>query len=178
MEVAYRKGILTQDSDLRRLLQLMLLRGIPYRAAKILEKELADARLHQDAQAYELLGTSWILARELPKAEQPLARAAELSPKGDLYVRLAQIQLLQEDWNGAESTLRKALAKGGLGDPSTVQLLLGIAYYNERKLQEARSWFALAQRSTAGATRQQAATWIDHIDREIINGPATSDTAG
>ena len=176
LELAHTKGLLTQDRDLRRLLQLMLAGGLPYRAAQVFEKELADERLKGDSEALELLGISWILARDPARAEAPLSRAAELAAKGDLYVRLAQIHLMQEEWNEAVDALQKGLAKGGLGDPGTAQLLLGIAYYNEHNLREARSWFAHAQQSTA--TRQQAETWLEHIDRELGGGHASDDAAG
>jgi hypothetical protein len=165
LEIAYRKGLLTDDRDARRLLQFMLARGIPFRAAQIFEKELAEERFKGDAEALELLSIGWILAREPSKALEPLSRAAELAATGELYVHLAQIHLLEEEWEDAVAVLRKALAKGGLTDPGTVQLMLGIAYYNEQQLQEARSWFTQAQGS--GATRKQAETWLAHVDREI-----------
>lgn len=176
LEIAYRKGILTDDRDLRRLLQLMLARGIPFRAATIFEKEIAANRFQEDAEALELFSISWILAREPAKALEPLARAAEVAKTGELYVHLAQIHLLDERWEDAVAVLRKALAKGGLTDPGTAQLMIGIAYYNEQRLQEARSWFAQAQRS--GATRQQAETWLQHVDREIETRRSTLGTGG
>lgn len=176
LELAHRKGLLRDDRDLRRLLQLTIYRGIPHRAAQILEQELAASRVHEDADAYELLSMSWILAREVAKAEGPLARAAQLAEKGDLYVRLAQVHLMQEQWREAANALREALAKGGLEDPGSAQLLLGVAYYNEKKLTEARAWFARAQES--GATRKQAETWLDQVDREIAARGSHAATSG
>jgi tetratricopeptide (TPR) repeat protein len=176
LELAYRKGLLSDDRDLLRLLQYMMARGIPYRAAKLFEKEMSAERFQANREALEMLGISWILAREPARAEAPLARAAELSPNGELYVHLAQIHLLDEDWQKAAAVLRKALAKGGLSNPGTAQLMLGIAYYNEHQLQEARSWFAQAQRS--GATREQAENWIEHVDREIAASRSSLDTGG
>jgi tetratricopeptide (TPR) repeat protein len=174
LELAYQKGLLTEDRDLRRLLQLMLVRGIPHRAALILEKEMAEKHLQEDAEAFELLSNSWILAREVPKAEEPLARAAELARKGDLFLRLAQVHMMQEEWQEAAVALHEALAKGGLQDRGSVQLLLGIAYYNERKLQEARSWFARAHQSEG--TRKYAETWLEHIDQESQQTQVKSST--
>jgi tetratricopeptide (TPR) repeat protein len=165
MELAYRRGMLTDERDLIRLVQLNLLQGIPLRAAQVLEREMALRRIPESSEAFELLSGSWILAREIPKAEEPLARAAELATKGDLYVRLAQVHMMQEEWSEAAGALRKALDKGGLADPSNAELLLGIAYYNEREFQEARAWFARAQDSDS--LRAQAETWIEHIDREM-----------
>jgi len=164
LEIAHRSGLLTEDRDLRRLLQLTLARGIPHRAARIFETELAARHVREDAEALELLSISWILAREASRGEEPLARAAEVAAKGDLYVRLAQLHLLQEEWRDAAAALRNALAKGGLGDPATAQLLLGIAYYHEQRFQDARISFAHAQESPV--TREQAETWLEHIERE------------
>ena len=175
LELAYRKGILTEDGDLRRLAQLTLLRGIPHRAAQMLQKELAEEALAEDAEAFELLGMSWILAREAARAEAPLTRAAELATKGNVYVRLAQLHLMQEEWAEAAAALRNALAKGGLEDPASAQLLLGVACYNERKLEEARSWFARAHES--GGVRKQAETWIEQIDRELGTSPSAARAA-
>jgi hypothetical protein len=164
MELAYRKGLLTEDRDLIRLVQLNLLQGIPHRAATLLEEEMAAKRIQENSESFELLSGSWILAREVAKAEQPLARAAELAPKGDLYIRLAQVHMMQEEWGEASAALQSALTKGGLHDPANAELLLGISHYNEHQLQEARTWFARAYKS--GATREQAQTWLEHIDRE------------
>lgn len=165
MELAYRKGILTEDRDFIRLVQLNLLQGIPYRAARILETEIAAKRIQENAESFELLAGSWILAREIPKAAAPLARAAELAPKGELYVRLAQVHMMQDEWSLAAQALQSALQKGGLADPANAELLLGISYYNEKQLPEARNWFARAQKSNS--TRRQAQTWLEHVDREI-----------
>ena len=168
MEVAYRQGLITDDKDLRRLVQLMLFQQVPQRAANVIEAEFASGRLKQDAETLELLSSSWLMAREADKAEAPLARAAELAPKGELYVRLAQVQLVQEDYTKAAHSLRKALDKGGLADQGGVQLLLGITYFNENKLDEARVWFARAQASPV--TRKQAQSWLEHVDREREKG--------
>jgi tetratricopeptide (TPR) repeat protein len=175
LELANRKGLLTDDADLQRLVELTLFMEIPERAAGILEKEIAAGRIDEDAEALELLSTSWIMAREAPKAEEALARAAELSPHGNLYVRLAQVHLVQEEWELAATALRKALDKGGLA-PGSAELLLGITYYSDHKLHEARSWFARAQQS--GATREQASTWLEHIDREIQAERGDAQAAG
>jgi tetratricopeptide (TPR) repeat protein len=165
MELAYRRGILDSHEDLLRLVQLNLLQGIPLRAAAILEKEIAAKHIKETPESFELLSGSWILAREVDKAEEPLARAAELAPKGDLYVRLAQVHMMQEEWSDAADALRKAMSKGGLGDTANAELLLGISYYNEAQLGEARTWFARAQRSNA--TRKQAEVWLEHVDRQV-----------
>ena len=102
-----------------------------------------------------------------------LQKAAELSSKGALYVRLGQVRLLKEDYNGALTALKSGLAKGSLDDPGSVEMLIGITYYNSGKPGEARGWFEKSKRSEKA--RPTAEAWIKHIDEELAkqNGEST-----
>jgi tetratricopeptide (TPR) repeat protein len=172
LEIARRRGIVTEDRDLRRLAQLSQSEGMPLRAVRVLEEALAQEQVQPDAAVYELLGNSWILARDPQRAEEPLAKAAELSPEGDLYVRLAQVMLQNGQWEQAAGALHSAVVKGGLDDPSNAELLLGIAYYNADHLPEARTWFTRARQGHK--TRASADAWLEHIDRELQTNRSTS----
>src|SRR5262249_38939148 len=113
----------------------------------------------------EMLGNSWILAREADKAEPALLKAAQLSAKGVLYMRLGQVRLLKEDCDGAKSAFKSGLDKGGLDDPGQVEQLLGITYYNCGQVREARVWFEKSKRSEK--VRATSEAWIKHIDEEL-----------
>ena len=126
------QGLLTEDKELRRLARSYLYHDLPYPAAKVLEKGLEDGAIDADAEAYELLANSWIAAREYDRSLAPLQKAAELSDDGNLFVRLGQVHLQREEWSEAAEQLQQAIEKGGLEDPGNAELLLGIAYYNDR----------------------------------------------
>lgn len=138
------------------------------RAVKVLEAGLAKQWIHADVGAYQLLGNSWILAREPQKGEPALERAAQLSPRGDLYVRLAEVRLRNEEWAPAADALQEAVSKGGLDHPGVTQLLLGIAYYNTKHIDEARAAFLRARETEE--QRASAQAWLDHIDHELQAG--------
>ena len=93
-----------------------------------------------------------------------MREAAELSDDGNLFVRLGQVQMQQEEWETATALFQKAIAKGALDKPGNALLLLGISYYNDGSAERARSSFAKA--SEHDSTRKQASQWIDHMDRE------------
>lgn len=164
LQLAYHKGLLTDDSDLRRLADLMAFNNIPHRCATLLTAELEKKRITNDGKLQEKLSNCWIAARSYEKAVGPLRRAAEMQRSGDLYVRLGEVQVQREDFNGAIEALRRALETGNAKDPGNAQLLLGISYYNLKKPKEARSWFQRA----AGQSRhqKQAEGWIRAIDTE------------
>jgi tetratricopeptide (TPR) repeat protein len=104
----------------------------------------------------------WIASRDYDKAMPPLRKAAELHDNGDLYVRIAELSLRNEDWKGAVEALKRAFAKGNLRDPGSSQLLMGIALFSQQDTREARAAF---QKATGyPKVRSQAESWIRHID--------------
>ena len=117
MQLAHRKKLLDDDANVRKLASLLQSEDIPIRSVHVLEQGFEQKVLKEEATSYEMLGNSWILARESDKAEPALEKAAELSPEGDLYVRLGQVRLLKEDCDGAIAALKSGLAKGGVDDP-------------------------------------------------------------
>ncbi len=167
LQLAYTQDLLDQDGELRRLAQLLLFLDLPYRAALVMEKGLANEAVKNDVAAWEMLSNSWIAAREYEKSVEPLERAANLAEGGDLYVRLAQVHLQREKWAEAAVALRQALDKGKLQNPGDAQLLMGIAFYSQKQPKQAKTWFGRARKHDA--TRDEAEVWIKYIDRELAS---------
>ena len=162
-QIAYREGLLTQDKDLRRLVRSSLHHGTPFGAAQILRHELKAERIKRDPPALELLANSWVAAREYELSIPALRDAAKASADGNLFLRLAQVYMQRELWKEAIETLGGAIEKGGLKDPGNAQLLLGICYYNDQRVEQARSSFARAR--DYNSTREAADRWIAHLEQ-------------
>lgn len=173
MQLAYEQDFLETDRELRQLAQLYLFHSIPYRAARVLEKGLADGIVAEDVDVFAMLANSWLLAREYEAALSPLEKAAEMSPKGDLYARLGQVLLDREQWKAAAKALSAGLAKGGLTDRGTANLVLGMAYYYQQRAIQAKRYFSLALREEN--SRETASQWLLLIEREMA---ATADEGG
>ncbi len=165
LQLAHLQDLLTEDGELRRMAQLMLARDLPYPAAQVLQKSLEAKVIEPDANAFELLSTAWIQSRDFDKALEPLERAAELSTDGKLYIRLAQVHLQREEWDEAEAALREALDKGGLDNAGEPQLLMGITFYSQKRLDQALPWFARAR--AHADTREEAEIWVKHIKQQL-----------
>ena len=82
MQLAYGSGLVTEDAEFRRLADLLVFNGVPYRGAQVLEAGIEKKAVTVDDKLYEKLANCWIAAGELDKAIQPLQRAAELSGTG------------------------------------------------------------------------------------------------
>lgn len=176
-QVAYAQGLLVEDKELRRLARSYLFADLPYPAAKVLDKGLRDGIIEKDVEAYTMLANSWIASREYDRALEPLEKAAKLSDDGNLYARLGQVYLQREDWGEAASHLELALDRGGLDNPGSVLLLLGIASYNEGQSGKARRYFVQARDHEK--SRAAAEGWLTHLDNEAkSNAEAAGSSAG
>ena len=164
-QLAYSQGLLTKDKELRRLSQMYLFHDLPYRAGLVLQKAIEEEKVESDADAWELLGNSWLQAKEYDRALDPLTRAAEISETGDLFARLGRVYIQREDWDSAAEVLEQAVDKGDLEDEGNTRLLLGVAYYNNKKPKSARRQFVLSTNFEESA--RYGNQWIKVVDRDL-----------
>jgi tetratricopeptide (TPR) repeat protein len=154
-EVLYEKGMLSTASHITNLANLYLLHGLPYKAAKVLDKEMADNIVESNERNLRLLSQAWYQAREDEKAIPPLERAAGMSEDGELYVRLAQAHLNLENWAEAADAVQKGIQLGGLKRNDTANIMLGMALFNQKRLEQARR------------SQRAAQQWIAYVDSEL-----------
>jgi tetratricopeptide (TPR) repeat protein len=164
MQLAYSEGLVTEDSEIRRLADLLLFNEVPYRGAQVLETAIEKKTVKVDDKLYEKLANCWIAAGEFDKATTPLERAADLSGSGDNYVRLGELQVQRRSWDAAISALQRGLDKGQLKDTGNAQLLMGIAYYSQKNYKDAKTFFERAQRSDKH--RQIATSYLQAISAQ------------
>ncbi len=160
-EMAYERGYLTSDSELRRMAETFLYNDAPYKAAMVLEKGISQGKIKKDEKAWYLLGSSWVQAKEFKKAEVPLLKAAELSEKGQTFAMIGQVAMEEEDWKLARNYFKKAIRKGGLKSKAQVNLLLGVCHFNLNEYEKARRAFLAAAENEK--TEKAARQWLKHL---------------
>ena len=163
MQLAYSAGLVTEDAEIRRLADLLLFNDVPYRGATVLETAIENKTVKVDDKLYEKLANCWIAAAEYDRAIPPLQRAAELSGTGDLFVRLGEVQVQREDWEGAIAALQRGLEKGQLRDTGSAQMMMGLALFNQKNFREAREWFNRSR--TSEKHRKLSNDYIELIER-------------
>lgn len=165
METAYAQDMLDRDAEYRNLASLYLAQGVPYKGAKVMEAGLEAEVVEQTSKNYELMAGAWRQAQEVEKAIPAMEIAAEKSDSGDLYARLGSIYLDAEQFDKAITAINKGLQRGGVKRADTAQLVLGMAYFNEKEYEKARQAFRAAGRDERSA--QYARQWISYMDSEI-----------
>jgi tetratricopeptide (TPR) repeat protein len=164
-ETLFDAGKLEDRAQVENLVNLFLMHGQPYKAARLLAAELEAGTLPADEKHLVLLSQAWYQAREDAAAIEPLERAAGMSGNGELHVRLAQSFLNLSRWEEAAGAAEQALAKGGIKRPDLAQVMLGMALYNRQDLERAREAFLKAARDERSA--RLARQWIGFVDTEI-----------
>lgn len=165
LELAYVQHLLSEGAELKTLAQLYLYNQVPVKAAHVLEEALASGKLEDTAEAWQLLGDAWLQAKERDKAVEPMSKAARLADTGEPWMRLARIQLDEGDWAAARDSLQAALRKGGLGDPGTAYVLIGISHVSQDQLAAARSAFEQARQYAT--TEQMALQWLGTVESQL-----------
>lgn len=164
-EAAHTQGMLEKESELVTMAQLYMQREIPFKAAQLLDKEMASGRVSKNAKNYRLLSQAWMLAQEDEKAIPALKEAARLSPDGELDVRLGNTYLNTGDYDGCVSSVRAGIRKGGLKSPDNAQISLGMCLYNQRKYSDAISAFQSAAKTPR--SRKVASQWTTVINADV-----------
>ncbi len=165
VEALYEAGFLKTANHITNLANLYLLHETPYKAATLLDSEMEKGVVPENERNLRLLSQAWYTAREDEKSIPPLAQAAQLSGDGELYIRLAQSHLNLENWNEAVSAIRSGLQQGGVKRDDTANVMLGMALFNLKRYEEARTAFQRASRDER--SRRAAQQWINYVDSEI-----------
>lgn len=111
-KMLYLGGAMTQESDIKKVIQYYSYYEMPYQAAQILEREMRSGRITRNPANLEELSTYYRTAREYKKAIPVLEEAAKSSDTGKLYAALGEAYFNEGDCDKAESSFMKAIDRG------------------------------------------------------------------
>ena len=162
--IAYNAGLIEGADDLKRLIALYGVIEVPEKAARLLDKHIADDTIDADSAMLKRLADLWLMSRERTQAEAALQKAAAAAPDGRTYEMLGNIYFEDEAWEKAHESYLKAIDLGGLDEPERIYLLAGISAAEVGMKGAARSAFREARKSDR--LRNQADALMRRLDRE------------
>ena len=158
-EILYEGGYKTDPSTIKNLSQLYLMEDAPFKAAKLLDKEMNSGRIPNDLANKKLLATSWFQARDDDRAIPVLQSAADQSNDAELYIRLGQSYMNVGKWGPAITALDNAL-KYGVGNKEAAYTMLGLCNLELNQLTAAKNAFV-------NAGGKQSRQYINYIEKEV-----------
>jgi tetratricopeptide (TPR) repeat protein len=165
MDTAYVQDMLTKGREQVTMAYLYLNAEVPYKAGKVMAKGLKNESIDPTSKNYEIAASAWRQAQELEKAVIDMEVAAAKSDDGELYARLGNIYLDSDRNAKAIVAINKGLSRGGVKRPDSARLVLGMAYFNEKKYDKAREAFKSAGRDERSA--KYASQWITYLESEL-----------
>lgn len=164
MEAAHNQGFISRKSEVESLAQLYYFSGAPYKAANLMSEFLDKGVLNKDVKTLKFLAQAWVTAKENDKAIPVLKQAAAISTDGNMHAELAQVLVSLERWQEAISVAQDAKQKGGLQNPGNVEVTMGMAYFNQKKFDQAIDYFEKAQQHDK--VKKIANQWLAYAKSE------------
>ena len=165
MEAAYQQGYIEKSRDFQTLAQLYFYSGAPYKAAQLLDKEIANGAISPDLKIYTFLAQCWEAAKELNNAIAVLKVASDETKDIALLQRLARLHVDLEKWNEALVYAKRAEKHiDELPNSGNVYVAKGIALLNLQRYDESISAFTKAK--NIKDTQRIAAQWLKFAERE------------
>ena len=180
---SYMKDLLDKENEYTALAQLLLLNKNPYWAAKVLvdgqnkmvlvkdeetEKEELKPVVKDSFKTLKLLADAWRMAQEIDKAIPVLEKAASMAKNGETYILLGNLYLFEDRLEDAIKAIENGIKKGGLKRESQAHLVLGQAFFELEKFEDAKKYFRMAARDKDKTIKKTANSWIKYSENEAI----------
>lgn len=165
MDMSYIMGAYSKEPQIKAMAYLYLGDGVPYKAAKILEKGMNDKVVERSEKNLGLLATAWQQSKEFKRAIPVLEEAGKSADTGDYHAMLATLYLDLDDNKKAISASRSALRKKKVKKRGNVHFNLGVAYLNVKEYQKSIEQFEKAMKFTESA--RLAESWKKHASQEL-----------
>jgi len=165
MMVSYTNGMMTNPVRIRALVQLGMMRDMPYTAGVILDKEMTKGTLDDDEENLKVLLQAWLSAHEFDRAVEVINRLAPYADDGEYFLQAAQIYNETGEWEKVIDNATKAM-QGGLKKPVDALMLMGTAYTELDQLNNAREAFLRVRETGDSSYRRNAESWIAFVDEK------------
>lgn len=164
-KIMYLNGMMTTEEEIMRIVDYYSYYEVPFRGARILEREMNAGRVERDQENLEKLARLYRQANEFDRAIPPLEAAARMSPNGELFQTLGEAYYAEAMLGEAEGALTQAINRGGLDSPGDVWIVIGNARYEAGNREGAVE--AFREGEAFNASRDTARDWREFVEREI-----------
>lgn len=161
LELAFSKGLVTEEQQITNLAKLYLHQGTPLKAAKLLDNEFNNNRIQKSDDNLRLLATAYQRAKETTKAAEIYLQLARSTNNTDLQLQAARLYVESRQWQKVISALENLPIKRG-----TEQALImkGVALVELGNVKQAAEVFRKAREYAS--TRTSAKQWLEFLSTQ------------
>ena len=167
-EVVYLNNQLETESQVMSMGYMYLGAGVPYRAAKIVERGMQEEKVERSLKNLEVLGTAWYQAKELKRALTALEAASKKAKDGNIQARLAGLYLDLGNDQASYDAAVKAAKQGKVKKPDANYMLMGNALVNMHCYKDAIDAFKKSIKAAGDdkKAKRYPQQWIQYAEAE------------
>ncbi|NMS31236.1 hypothetical protein HKB24_01195, partial [Vibrio parahaemolyticus] len=103
--------------------------GIPYKAAKTLEKEMAAGNIEKTKENYDRLASFWQQAKELDKSILAYKKSYNLAPSAKTQIQIARLMIQDKQYSEATRFVESAASSASKEQKAELEYIRGMAYF-------------------------------------------------
>ncbi len=160
LDLAYIQGHLVKESEIKVLASLYSQKGIPFKAAKLLEKHIASGLVKRDDKNLSTLANAWHAAQDIDKAASYYGELAKMTNDAKHYSKQGMLLKQDEQFKSAIVSLNKALELG-VKNRGTLYMSIAESHFYLEQYKQAN--IAIKKAMDDPKTKKAAKGWAGFI---------------
>jgi tetratricopeptide (TPR) repeat protein len=160
LDMAYKQGYIEKESQIRTMASLFQSQGMPYKAAVLMEKGIAQGLVKRDETNLKVVANAWHAALHIDKAAKYYGELAKMTNSAAYYRKQGMLLKQDEQFEKAIVALKKALDLKAKGQ-GAIHMSLAESYFYLGKYKQAYASIQKAMEDPK--TRRGAKGWVSFI---------------
>ncbi|WP_448554655.1 tetratricopeptide repeat protein [Thalassotalea montiporae] len=161
LDMAYKQGFLEKESELKTLASLYQSNGVPFKAAKLLEKHIGSGDIKRDDQTLSTLANAYHAAQNIATAAKYYGEVAKLTNEAQHWRKQGMLLKQSEQFKKSIVALNKAL-DAGVKNKGRVYMSLAEAHFYLGQYKQAHAEISRAMKDPK--SRKAARGWKSFIE--------------
>jgi tetratricopeptide (TPR) repeat protein len=160
LDLAYKQGFLEKESQIKTLASLYSQNEAPYKAAILLEKNIASGLVTRDDKNLSIIANAWHAAQHIDKAAKYYGELAKMTGEARHYRKQGMLLKQDEQFAKAIVAFDKALELGVKGSGRIYQSIAESYFYLEKYKP---AYVAIKEAMKDPKTRKSSRGWVNFI---------------
>jgi len=160
LDLAYRQGYLDKESQIKTLASLYSQNEAPYKAALLLEKNIASGLVTRDDKNLSIIANAWHAAQHIDKAAKYYGELAKMTGEARHYRKQGMLLKQDEQFSAAIVAFDKAIELGVKGKGKIYQSIAESYFYLEKYKP---AYAAIKKAMKDPKSRKAARGWVSFI---------------
>jgi len=160
LDLAYKQGFLEKESQIKTLASLYSQNEAPYKAAMLLEKNIASGLVTRDDKNLSIIANAWHAAQHIDKAAKYYGELAKMTGDAKHYRKQGMLLKQDEQFSAAIVAFDKAIELGVKGTGKIYQSIAESYFYLEKYKP---AYAAIKKAMKDPKSRKAARGWVSFI---------------